>query len=306
MWPPVFELWSLNDIRSLDSFKVIVNEKNTVNGQLTERTITILYIKEPYTAYRVLEYTGGVDKAFAVGGRTYELTGTGDWYISNEWRSELFTDIEPAKNAGRLVDAKFAGEEQYEGLAAYHFVLDAGASSNPNANSQLQGELYIAKEGNYILFSHWLETTKQGAFSQTFEVTETVSSINQVTEIKMPSEMENMVPTADLPIELGLPLPPDTAFYQMIRYKSGVGVDLYFYTPPSMSIEDFLNFYRNLPPTDGWTVSHIGHVRLHQSDCEFTRECVIINKGTTQVILYYDGGAIRAEFDWPHLFSPAD
>jgi len=90
----------------------------------------------------------------------------------------------------------------------------------------------------------------------------------------------------------------------MIRYKNGIGVDTYTLTTPTTSIEEFLNFYRALPPTDGWTVSHVGHVTLHENDCEFTRECVIINKGSTQVILYYNGGSIRAEFDWPHWYSP--
>ena len=59
-----------------------------------------------------------------------------------------------------------------------------------------------------------------------------------------------------------------------------------------------------LPPTDGWEVTHVGHVNLHQDDCEFAWECVMIRKGSTQVILYYSGGSIRAEFDWPHLYSP--
>jgi len=50
VWPPTFEFWSLQDIRDLDSFVVTINEKNTVNGQLTELTNTIGYIKEPYSA----------------------------------------------------------------------------------------------------------------------------------------------------------------------------------------------------------------------------------------------------------------
>src|SRR5688572_16080269 len=48
VWPPVFDFFSLKDIRNLDSFVVTVNENNTVNGQLTELTNTIGYIKEPY------------------------------------------------------------------------------------------------------------------------------------------------------------------------------------------------------------------------------------------------------------------
>jgi hypothetical protein len=112
------------------------------------------------------------------------------------------------------------------------------------------------------------------------------------------------VKAANLPAETGLPLPEGSAPYGMIRYKNGIGVDLYQFTAPSMSIDEFLDYYRNLPPTDGWEVTHVGHVNLHQDDCEVTRECVIINKGNTQVILYFNGGSIRAEFDWPHLYSP--
>lgn len=306
VWPPVFDLWSLEDLRSLDSFVVTVNEKNTVNGQLTERTFTIGYIQEPYSAYHLLEYEGGVNKTYVVNDRTYELTGSGDWYISTGTNRGLFAETDPAYYAGKLVEAKFAGEEAYEGIAAYHFVLDAANSTESNADYQLEGELYLAREGNYLLFSHQLETSKQGDFVQNFEVTEVLSSINQLTEIKLPTDMEEMVSTSDLPFELALPLPPDSAFSGMIRYEHGIGVDLYSFSTPKTSIEEFLNFYRVLPSTDGWTVSHVGHVNLHQDDCEFIRECVIINNGSTQVVLYYNGGSIRAEFDWPHLYSPLE
>lgn len=306
IWPPVFDFWSLQDLRKLDSFMITVNEKNTVNGQLTERTFTIGYIQEPYSAYRVLEYDGGVDRIYIVNDRTYELTGTGDWYITRGKKDDFFIDADPARYAGKLLEAQFAGEDEYEGNAAYHFVQDAANSTQSNANYQVEGEFYLARDGNYILFSHQLETSKQGDFAQTFEVTETLSSINQLTEIKLPADMEEMVSTSDLPFELSLPLPPNSAFLGMIRYENGIGVDQYTLSTPKTSIEEFLNYYRNLPPTDGWTVSYVGHVTLHENDCEFSRECVIINNGSTQVILYYNGGSIRAEFDWPHLYSPLD
>jgi len=306
VWPPVFDLWSLEDLRGLDSFVATVNEKNTVNGQLTERTFTIGYVQEPYGAYRVIEYDGGVNRTYFVNDRMYELTGTGDWYISVGKKDELFSEADPARNAGKLVEARYAGEEAYDGIAAHRFVLDKADSTDSNTDYQVEGELYLAREGNYLLFSHQLETSKQGDFVQTFEVTYTLSSNDQLTEIKLPADMEEMVSTSDLPFELALPLPPDSAFSGMIRYESGIGVDLYTLSTPKTSIEEFLSFYRDLPATDGWTVSHVGHVNLHQEDCEFIRECVIINKGSTQVILYYNGGSIRAEFDWPHLYSPLD
>src|SRR5258706_14916452 len=51
VWPPTFVSWSLQDIRDLTSFSVTINEKKTINGNLTELTNTIGYIKEPYSAY---------------------------------------------------------------------------------------------------------------------------------------------------------------------------------------------------------------------------------------------------------------
>src|SRR5687767_15655563 len=90
VWPPVFDVFSLTDIRNLDSFVVTVNEKNTVNGQLTELTNTIGYIKEPYSAYQLNEYTGGIDRTYVVDDRTYTLTGSGDWYISAGSNDNLF------------------------------------------------------------------------------------------------------------------------------------------------------------------------------------------------------------------------
>lgn len=305
VWPPTFDFWSLQDIRELDSFVVTINEKNTVNGQLTDLTNTIGYIKEPYSAYNEHKYYSGLDRTYAIGDWTYSLTGSGDWYISAGSNDDLFSRADiPAGNTGKLVDAQFAGQEDFQGIPAYHFVLDPVNSTEANTNYQLEGDFYLAQDGNYVLYSHWKETSSQENFTQVYEVTESLSSINQLTEIRLPADMTEMVAAVELPAEMGLPLPMDSTLSRMIRYKHGIGVDLYFFRTPKTSIDEFLDFYRQLPTTDGWEVTHVGHVSLHQDDCEFTRECVMISKGSTQVVLYYDGASIRAEFDWPHLYSP--
>ncbi|MCL5097382.1 MAG: hypothetical protein M1608_07620 [Candidatus Omnitrophica bacterium] len=302
VWPPVFDLFSLRDIRELDSFVVTVNEKNTVNGQLTELTATIGYVKEPYGAYYLNEYYSGMDRTYAVDGRTYSVTGSGDWYLKTGTNDDIFYKVDiPAGNTEKLVDAQFAGQEEYQGIPAYHFVLEKTESY---ANTVLEGDFYLAQDGNYVLYSHWAETTTQGGFKQVYEVTESLSTINQLTEITLPPDLQDMKTAMDLPQELGLPLPPDSTLFGMIRYKFGIGIDDYTFNTPKTSIDEFLDYYRGLEPTEGWTVSHVGHVSIHKNDCEFSRECVIINKGSTQVILYYNGATIRAEFDWPHLFSP--
>ena len=306
MWPPAFDPWSLQDIRTLDSFVVTINEKNTLNGKLTELTNTIWYIKAPYSAYNENKYAGGMDRMYVVDGWTYSLTGSGDWYISAGSKDDLFSKADiPAANTEKLAEAKFAGQEDFQGIPAYHFVLDPVNTTEANTNYKLEGDLYLAQDGNFALYSHWKETNSQGNFTQVYEVTESLSSINQLTEIKLPADMKEMVTAVEMPAEIGLPLPQNSALERMTRYKHGIGVDLYYFTTPKISDDEFLDFYRQLPATGGWQVTHVGHVRLHQDDCEFTRECVIISKGRTQVVLYYDGFSIRAEFDWPHLYSPA-
>lgn len=305
VWPPVFVFRSLQDIRSLDSFVLSLNEKNTVNGSLTEQTHTYGYIKEPYRAYYLNEYTGGMDRTYIIDDWTYTLTGSGDWYISAGADKNLFSRADiPGGNTGKLLDAKFVGEGDYQGIPAYHFVLDPVSTPGPGSSYGLEGDLELARDGNYVLRSHWKETSSQDNFSQVYEVTETLSSINQVTDIELPADMTEMAAAAKVPAEMGLPLPGDSVVDKMIRYRHGIGVDLYFLSHPKVTPDEFLDYYRNLPPTNDWEVTHVGHVSLHQDDCEFTTECVIINKGSTQVILYFVGGTVRAEFDWPHLYSP--
>jgi hypothetical protein len=306
VWPPVFDLYSLTDMRDyLDSLVVTVTVKNTVNGDTTQIVSTIGFIKEPYSAYNQNQYEIGSDRTYLLDGSIYEVTNTGDWYISTGNGDGLFSRAEiPTANTHKLVEAQFVAEEEYQGIPAYHFVLDPANCAECNTNYQLEGDFYLAKDGNYVLYSHWKETSAQGNFSQVYEVIEELSSINQLTEITIPADMQDMVTAAELPTELGLPLPTGSSLDGMIRYSSCCGVDQYTFATPKTSIDAFLDYYRNLAPTNGWTVSHVGHVSVHESDCEFSRECVIINKAGTQVILYYNGGPIRVEFDWPHLFGP--
>lgn len=303
VWPPVFDPYAFEDIRELGSFVVTINEKNTVNGQLTELNTTIGYIREPYTAYAVLEFSGGETRTYVIDGRTYDVNGSGDWYISAGTSDDLFykADI-PGGNTYKLADAQFAAEEDYLEIPAYHFVLEPASQSD--ASYQIEGDFYLAKDANYVLYSNWKETSSQGDFTQVYEVTQTMTLVNQLTEITVPAQVQEMRTAMDLPRELGLPLPPESTPSGMVRYVHGIGIDTYTFSTPKTSIEEFLDYYKNLAPTEGWAVSHVGHVSIHENDCEFSRECVIIAKGSTQVILYYNGGSIRAEFDWPHLFGP--
>lgn len=307
VWPPVYDPNKLGDIRELDSFIVSVNVKNTVNGDLTEYTTTMGYIKEPFSAYSLLDLPPYDEaKTYVVGGRTYDVNNSGDWYLYAYAKNSLLFQADiPAGNTSGLEDAQFIEQVEFEGISAYHFVLEK--TDNPvnesNVKSDVEGDFYLAQEGNYVLYSHSKRTTTQGDFTQVYEVTQSMSSINQVAEITLPADFLPMDVALELPQEQGLPLPAGSTLAGMIRYNSGPRRDYYTYTASPMSEDEFLEFYRNLEPTDDWTVSHIGYVSFHY-ECETYRECVIINKGNTLVILYYKNGTIGADFDWEHIYSP--
>lgn len=308
VWPPVFDLYKLGSITDLDSFIVTINLKNTTNGDLTETTTTIGYIREPFSAYSLLDLGSEVAKTYVVAGRTYDVYG-GSWYLYAYAKNSLLFQADiPASNTSGLVDAKFVEQVDFEGIPTYHYVLEKtdNPANESNVKSDIEGEFYVAIEGNYVLYSHSKSTTSQGDFYGTYEVTHTLSSINQLTEITLPADFLPMEEALDLPEKLGLPLPAGTILAEMIRYVTGgIGVDYYTYGTSVKNNDEFLDFYRNLQPTGGWTVSHIGKVSLHAYFfCEFLQDCVIMDKGDAHVILYFNGGTIKAEFDWEHHFSP--
>ena len=307
IWPPVYDPNKLGYITDLDSFIVTINVKNTVNGDLTETTTTIGYIKEPFSMYTLIDLGSDDTKTYVVGGRTYDVNNFGNWYLSTYASYDfLYAADIPAGNTGGLEEAQFVEQVEFEGLPAYHFVLEK--TDNPvndsNVKSDVEGDFILSQDGTYVLYSHSKRSTTQGDFTSVYEVAQTMSSINQLAEITVPAEFLPMDEALDLPQEVGLPLPAGSTLSGMIRYNSGgIGVDYYTYSATGTSQEEFLQFYRDLTPTDGWEVSHIGYVRLHY-ECESYRECVIINKGSTQVIMYYKNGIIGADFDWPHVYSP--
>ncbi len=319
VWPPVFDPRAIVDNSVLDSFILTINVKNTFDGDLTDVTTTIGYIKEPFSTYNLMEFPSspGEARTYVIGGWSYYMGDIrGDWYLTKQPYESLpfAANILSSGNMAWVLSALFVGQEEYEGVPAFHFTFDEtnldGYETNTEANPspEVEGDFYLTQEGKYVLYSHSKSTNISGDFVSIYEVTEALSSINQLTEITLPADFLEMDPALELPQEQGLPLPTDTTLAGLIRYNSGgSGVDYYTYTTSVNSNDEFLDFYRNLPPTDGWTVSHIGKVSLHaEFFCEFFQDCVIIYKGDAQVILYYNGGTITAEFDWKHRFSPLE
>ena len=102
--------------------------------------------------------------------------------------------------------------------------------------------------------------------------------------------------------ELGLPLPAGSTLTGMERFTGGLGIESYFFAT-SVTSDGFYDFYENLAPADGWTVSHIGIVQNHYRCGQ--RDCIILRNGVAQVILNYTDGGFTADYDRQRIYAPA-
>ena len=313
--PPVFNRQALGDSLMLASFVLTVTVANTNSGQLSENITTTGFIKDPLGISKLVTFSsvGATDgtRSYLVGGRSYEENQFGDWYLY-EAGSTTAPDYAVglglrSGTLGGVLSAKFVGQEDYAGVPSNHFVFDetglaSFASYSPeNPSPGVEGDFYLALDGNYVLYTH----SKETAPNRIYEVTEALSSVGQVAEIVLPAELQPMVQALDVGVDLGGLLPPGASLSAMIRYSSGIGVDYYTYRTSVRTIDEFLSFYRTLAPTNGWTVAHIGHIKPHleQINCEIAVECVILNNGGEQIVVSF-GGGITIEFDREHVFSP--
>jgi hypothetical protein len=299
----------------LPSFIQTVSVANTNDGQLSENTTVKGYVKDSNDAYELSSFatensTDG-ERRYLIDGRSYEENVSGDWYLHEVGsRAGLDPseglDLRSGTLAGVLT-ADLADQGDFLGIPANHFVFDEtdlynSSSSTPDRPSpEVEGDFYLAQEGNYVLYTHSKETSP----GRVYEVTEDLSAIGQPVDIALPPDLAPMVEALDIGVALVRLLPPGTQLDGMLRYEHGIGVDYYSYATSMRSLDDFLTFFRALPPTDGWTVSHVGHVRPHleQINCETEVECVILNNGGEQIVISFRGG-ITLEYDREHVFSP--
>jgi hypothetical protein len=312
--PPVFDQRTLGNNLELDSFVATLTVSTTSGGMLSENVATIAFVREPLSVSELATYaySGGQDsdRRYLVGGRSYEETSSGDWYLYESGSPSAphlgsTADLRSGNLSGVLT-ADLVGEETFAGLPANHFVFDETDLTNysaytpENPSPTVEGDFYLAADGNYVLYTHYKETSE----FITREVTEVLSQVNQLTEITLPSDMAPMTQALDIGAALSSLLPPGSELSDMVRYRNGIGVDYYGFMTPIRNNDDFIDFYRTMPPTDGWTVAHIGHVKPHleKINCETSVECVILRKGGDQLVVSFGNGIIL-EFDREHVFS---
>ncbi len=311
--PPTFDPQRLGDILELPSFVLTITVDNTNNGQLNHNGTTFGYTKEPMAMYRLNEFGAdyGGTRSYMVNGRYFDENQFGDWTLyetgsrstpklanSRELHSEISLSV---------LTAQLVGQEDYSGVPANHFVFDETNTTNysyytpEKPSPTVEGEFYLAQEGNYVLYAHYKETSP----GRVYEVTETMSFIGFVDPIALPDDMAPMAQALDLGDSLTSLLPPGSALSGLLRYKSGIGIDYYAYTTPTRNNDDLLEFYRTTLLPGGWSVTHIGYIALHlePNNCETRNECVILQNSGEQLVVSL-AGTIMLEYDRQHVFSP--
>jgi hypothetical protein len=300
---PVFDPAALGDNRQLASFILTIKNKTTGGGEVTETKDTIGYIQEPFGAYHLQTRTWGhAPEQYLIGGRLYEKN-----YNENFWNVSPEPDPKdidyylqsPADmrwvyqtNFG-AISAKFAGREDFQGIPANHFTFDQTdlkGGSDPTGTYKIEkasGDLYLAQDGNYLLRYHIKVTgnvypsSGPGYSAGVREYTEELSSINGLKEITLPPDYLAL----KLELDLGLPVPAGTKLHAIAHSTDGTNYSLYdYFMPVTVSTADFLEFYKNLAPTNGWTVSQVGG-KTKYDYCQ-DLECVILKKGNAQAVLY--------------------
>ncbi len=314
--PTVFNPNSLGNILELSSFVVTRVESHSNNGAVDGRTTTIGYVKEPLNASVEVQYQDGQSsKDYLVDSGTYQKDNQNYWYLfasTSRAAPDILNDVQYSQALTYLgvTTAVFVGEADYAGVAAYHFTFDESNLQNYSSYTpehpgpEAEGDFFVAQHGNYVLYAHSRQESKGAGYDLIDEFTDTLSSIDGVPAITLPDDMVPLKDALDLGTALGIPMPTDGVVDSMINYNSGgIGVYYYQFTSSWKNEAEFLDFYANLQPTNGWTVTFVGQVENLDAFCG-DGNCVIIENGDKQVILYFDGSNLHADFDREHRFGP--
>lgn len=261
-------------VTSKQIFQEGLEGEATKGQRLVEQTLTIL--NAPRQARLIDHYAftnipGWDDQEktntrYWAGDRVY-LQTPGYWSIQQASEDDR-AFLDPFAAALKAIrSAKFAGQEDYQGAPAYHFVIDlsdwVGNHERYPANlASVDGNLYLAQDGNYPLHLDlrltgdifWIpasDTEEDHTVPGILEEVYDVSAINAVTSVDLPEDL----PT-EVPLDAGLPLPPGTKLGYLLVFPA-VSYDYYFET--SLTDVEILAYYANLKSTgavvNGWTVT---------------------------------------------------
>jgi hypothetical protein len=277
---PELDLIAIGDERELDSFILeITDVREFESPECLDQSkctffSTIGYIRDSSSMYRA-EWSNYINEEVPY---VYLLDGTLYRHIPAFFdyppRNEIyfrpsedlidgFLDMSEFKHypdtlwgSTFINSAQFLAQEVYEGIPANHFILDKTNLSAPVGEfvgeiQEADGDVYISQDGNYMLFLNLKLTGELG----NRELTRKLTSINQIAEFTIPSDFPNAK------LDLSFPLPEEGYLFSYdVNPGWGEGVSKFDVCLPSqLTDEDFLAFYQDLPETNGWVVSQLGH-----------------------------------------------
>jgi hypothetical protein len=293
--PTVYDPGAIGDSRNLDSYVVSVLVKTSGNGTLEKFQCNIEYQRQPLTFHKIIQSSwnrSDSDQGNSKG-ETYQV---GDWVYSAG--SGAGFSVQPVgRDFAGLNDAvdlrhwagisyfnsaKYVGQETYQGEQVYHYTVDP---SNLKSNlgklkiDKAQGDIYLTVVGNYLLHYNFdlggnvVVIPGQEEFAPgKLEYVGDLTKVNQPLEIILPEKYGQVI------FDPGVPLPEGTTL-DMIGF-SDAGKVGYNYTTP-VSLDDFMAFYKNMPPTNGWSVLQAGDL-ANPLGCQ---NCVLVSKDNLKMVL---------------------
>jgi len=291
--PKVYNPGNFGDSRQLDSFVMKVSSvaSGSGAGQLASYSDEYEYNRSPLSIHDKSQNGNGPFEFWVIDNWMY---GFSDHWSAMPFQvkkdptgGSAFADLDMRVTSYlvKFISAKFVGQETYQDLPVYHFSFDTSDMVPSKAAWKVdtaQGDVLVSVNGNIPLYYEVtvtgnILTNANGADYLPGKIifTKALSQINQPVKFALPASYPNLA------VEPGFPLPLGTGLDHLDLYDK---VSQYFYFT-QVSKEDFLSFYQNLAPTNGWTVEKIGPLEGNSYNCE---ACVILSHGKENVRIVWN------------------
>jgi hypothetical protein len=238
-------------LETLSSFKarLTVSFDGTENGQVKQwsNTSILTYQKEPLARTLTFETTAVVENpqpAFRaeMNGAEYEQMADGNCFANPlDPDNSLIEFLNPVIALGGVLGAEEAGQETVNGIETNHYTFDERALGQAGLNES-SGELWVAKEGGYLLRYHLTTEGEENYFGEgivgTFTWDYELSEVNQVPTIQLPENCPaGMVDAPMLPDAFNITNMPG-----LLKYETAT------------SVAEARAFYEHELPKLGWQV----------------------------------------------------
>ena len=251
-------------------------QKGTQSAGLEEAlswqyTLTVINTPRQAQGTRVTRYFATTDHpeqtttvdGYWLGEATYTYNQEGQYWVirpDGEMNKDYFFEYFKFELSS-IKTARFVGQEDFQGVPANHFVFDladwVADAQSPLKIESVQGNLFLAQDGNYPLHLDYIKTgdalseSAPGTSDITYlpgvtEFAMDISSINQVTEIVL---------SEDIPLQVKLsvdvPLPPDAKLSLIMVFQNATRLAYDYET--DLSDDEIIAFYQAFQPANGWT-----------------------------------------------------